>query len=145
MTPCLPSLVQANARNKRLLFDGIDALVDRDIARADHALEFAFEQLENFDREKPEQEGSDCHKLIMMFSDGGTEYPASVVNRFRNATVGGAASKARIFTYAVGPHPVPTVALKKMACQVDKYEDTFAVLAFIKLKLCFPLFCLERR
>ena len=123
MTPCLPTLVQANARNKRLLFDGIDALVDRDIARADHALEFAFEQLENFDREKPEQEGSDCHKLIMMFSDGGTEYPASVVDRFRNATVGGAASKARIFTYAVGPHPVPTVALKKMACQVDKYKN----------------------
>ena len=35
-------LVQANARNKRLLFDGIDMLVDRNIASYSQALEFAY-------------------------------------------------------------------------------------------------------
>ena len=42
VTPCLQGLVQANARNKRLLFDGIDMLVDRNIASYSKALKFAY-------------------------------------------------------------------------------------------------------
>ena len=50
VTPCLgEGLVQANARNKRLLFDGIDQLNDRAIAYFGKALEFAYEKLENFE------------------------------------------------------------------------------------------------
>ncbi len=74
VTPCLPTLVQvsmvvkscsklsynrkyfkANSRNKRLLFDGIDSLVDHNIARYDLALEFAYDELDNFDAERSEQ------------------------------------------------------------------------------------------
>ena len=50
VTTCLgDGLVQANARNKRLLFDGIDQLQDRAIAYFGKALEFAYEKLENFE------------------------------------------------------------------------------------------------
>ena len=101
VVPCLDTLVQANARNKRLLFDGIDALVDLQvrsrgflsasemsaldfpqIANYSAALEFAYEKLEDFQREKTPEEGSECHKLIMVFSDGGTEYPGEIIEKF---------------------------------------------------------------
>ena len=49
VTPCLTTLVQANARNKRLLFDGIDSLVDHHVASYSRALEFAYSALEEFD------------------------------------------------------------------------------------------------
>ena len=38
--------MQANARNKRLLFDGIDQLVDRAIAYFGKALEFVYQKLD---------------------------------------------------------------------------------------------------
>ena len=42
-------------RNKRLLFDGIDALTDHQIANYGQALEFAYEEFERFEREKDAQ------------------------------------------------------------------------------------------
>ncbi len=82
------------------------------------------------------QDGSDCHKLIMMFSDGGTEYPASVIERYRNESLGGgSASRARIFTYAVGPHPLPTGALEKMACATEGDFSTITAMGAIRTKI----------
>ena len=49
VTPCLSTLVQANARNKRLLFDGIDSLIDHHVASYSRALEFAYTALEDFE------------------------------------------------------------------------------------------------
>ena len=44
---------------KRLLFDGIDQLVDRAIALFEKALEFAYQKLESFERTKgPNEEGA---------------------------------------------------------------------------------------
>lgn len=56
VTPCLSTLVQANARNKRLLFDGIDALTDHQIANYGQALEFAYEEFKTFEREESSTE-----------------------------------------------------------------------------------------
>ena len=60
VTTCLgDGLVQANARNKRLLFDGIDQLQDRAIALFEKALHFAYQNLESFERTKESnQEGA---------------------------------------------------------------------------------------
>ena len=49
VTPCLTTLVQANARNKRLLFDGIDTLVDHHVASYSRALEIAYTAFEDFE------------------------------------------------------------------------------------------------
>ncbi len=71
----------------------------------------------------------------MMFSDGGTKYPDEVIRRFRNESVGGSASRARIFTYAVGPHPLPTVALEKMACATDGDFSIITAMGAIRTKI----------
>lgn len=134
VTPCLRGLVQANARNKRLLFDGIDQLVDRNIASYSQALKFAYTELESFDRDKDDQDGSECHKLIMVFSDGGTENPAKILDVYTNSSRG-MTSNARIFTYAVGPHPLPTVALKDMACATGGSFSVITAMGAIRTKI----------
>ena len=45
----------SSKRNKRLLFDGIDALSDHQIANYGQALEFAYEEFERFESEKEAQ------------------------------------------------------------------------------------------
>ena len=138
VTPCLGDdiLVQANARNKRLLFDGIDQLVDRNIASFGQALDFAYSHLEEFEatRQDQDQLGSDCHKLIMIFSDGGTENPSKILDIYTNSSREITAN-ARIFTYAVGPHPLPTVALKDMACATGGAFTTITAMGAIRTKV----------
>lgn len=36
---------------------------------------------------QPEQAGANCHKLIMFFSDGGTEWPGDVIDKYKNDSV----------------------------------------------------------
>ena len=48
-------------------------------------------------------DGSECHKLIMVFSDGGTENPTKILNVYTNSSRE-ITSDARIFTYAVGTY-----------------------------------------
>ncbi len=69
----------------------------------------------------------------MMFSDGGTEYPAHVVSRYQNSSASSA--NARIFTYAVGPHPLPTTALKQMACDTGGGHSTITAMGAIRTKI----------
>ncbi len=136
VTPCLDTLVQANSRNKRLLFDGIDALTAHDIADYGRALEFAYKELEDFQRFEEgggdeDNFGANCHKLIMVFSDGGTLYPEKAIEEgAANAT-----GIVRIFTYAVGPHPLPIVALKKMACATNGSFSTITAMGSIRTKI----------
>ena len=135
VTPCLgPNLVQANARNKRLLFDGIDQLEDRYIASFRDALQYAYTKLEDFDAQRDEHEGSNCHKLVMIFSDGGTENPSKILQVYTNSSRG-IISQTRIFTYAVGPHPLPTVALKDMACATGGAFTTITAMGAIRTKV----------
>lgn len=135
VTPCLgEGLVQANTRNKRLLFDGIDLLADRHIASFTDALDFAYRNLEEFEGMRDPQDGADCHKLIMIFSDGGTENPSKILKVYTNSSRG-ITSEARIFTYAVGPHPLPTVALKDMACATGGAFTTITAMGAIRTKV----------
>ena len=61
----------ANTRNKQLLFDGIDELEARYVASYSKALDFAFNELQNFnnrtDQDGGSEDGANCHKLIMIF------------------------------------------------------------------------------
>lgn len=135
VTPCLDTLVQANSRNKRLLFDGIDRLVAHQIASYGEAVEFAYREHERFEEEKrSKEEGANCHKLIMVFSDGGTEYPQDIIEQFTNSS-SPLTSDVRIFTYAVGPHPLPTVALKSMACNTGGAFTTITAMGAIRTKI----------
>ncbi|CAB4059788.1 CACNA2D2 [Lepeophtheirus salmonis] len=83
VTPCLDTLVQANSRNKRLIFDGIDQLEARYIASYTDVMEVLFT-------------------------------PKS---------------------YAVGPHPLPTVALKTMACRTGGAFTTITAMGAIRTKV----------
>ncbi|KAG8232873.1 hypothetical protein J437_LFUL011579, partial [Ladona fulva] len=71
-----------------------------------------------FEERKQPWEGSDCHKVIMFFSDGGTEWPEEVLLHYRNDSI---TENVRIFTYACGPHPIPTVILKTIACETKGF------------------------
>ena len=103
-------------------------LVDGNIAYYEKALKFAYNHLEEFEQEKgmfynkkklsavclnfiyvffgtytDNNDGSECHKLIMVFSDGGTENPTKILNVYTNPSRE-ITSDARIFTYAVGTY-----------------------------------------
>lgn len=134
VTPCLTSLVQANSRNKRLLFDGIDNLVDHQIANYSQALEFAYEAHIEFEETRSRHDGAECHKLIMVFSDGGTEYPKAVIDYYLDPS-NPITKNVRIFSYAVGPHPLPTVALKSMACSTGGSFSTIIAMGAIRTKI----------
>ena len=86
---------------------------------------------------------SDCHKLIMILSDGGTENPSRILKVYTNSSREITAN-VRIFTYAVGPHPLPTVALKDMACATGGSFTSIISMGAIRtkvqvFKLCFWL------
>lgn len=54
--------------------------------------------------------GAMCNKVIMFLTDGGTEMPEEVFEKYNsNQTV-------RIFSYAVGPTANPVAAVRWIAC-----------------------------
>ena len=60
----------------------------RHVANYSEGLEFAYTALEDFEtnREAGDESGANCHKLIMVFSDGGTEYPEEIISVYTNET-----------------------------------------------------------
>ncbi|XP_065349965.1 voltage-dependent calcium channel subunit alpha-2/delta-2-like isoform X2 [Cloeon dipterum] len=128
VAPCLPTLVPATSHNKRLMFDAVDQLQEGNYTSYSSALEFAYEAFRMFEEYKQPWEGSNCHKVIMFFTDGGTEWPEEVIKKYQNDTV---TRNVRIFTYASGPHPIPTVILKSIACTTNGYYNTLTALAAI--------------
>ncbi|KAG0724738.1 Voltage-dependent calcium channel subunit alpha-2/delta-1 [Chionoecetes opilio] len=109
---CNQPLVQATNTNKQLLFRAIDDLEDGGMASYSNALTFAYEAFKQFEGTRKEGDGANCLKTIMLFSDGGTEWPEEV---FKIYHADNDTKSVRIFTYAVGPHPIPTAVLKQMA------------------------------
>ncbi|XP_069951527.1 voltage-dependent calcium channel subunit alpha-2/delta-1 isoform X1 [Cherax quadricarinatus] len=131
-TSCTQALVQASTSNKKLLFHAIDELTDGGMASYSNALNFAFNAFKQFEGTKKEGEGASCHKTIMLFSDGGTEWPQEVFNKFQadNYT-----KSVRIFTYAVGPHPIPTAVLKQMACSTGGKYSVITTRSSVRTKI----------
>ena len=79
----------------------------------------------------------------MILSDGGTENPSRILKVYTNSSREITAN-VRIFTYAVGPHPLPTVALKDMACATGGSFTSIISMGAIRtkvqvFKLCFWL------
>ncbi|XP_050732998.1 voltage-dependent calcium channel subunit alpha-2/delta-2-like isoform X2 [Eriocheir sinensis] len=109
---CTQPLIQATTSNKKLLFKAIDDLEDGGMASYSNALTFAYEAFNHFEATRKKGEGANCLKTIMLFSDGGTEWPEEVIKKYRTDNF---TRSVRIFTYAVGPHPIPTAVLKQMA------------------------------
>ena len=58
------------------------------MANYSEGLEFAYSALEDFEglRAPEDESGANCHKLIMVFSDGGTEYPQEIISVYTNET-----------------------------------------------------------
>ncbi|KAK7066040.1 hypothetical protein SK128_019721, partial [Halocaridina rubra] len=75
---CCQPLVQASTRNKKLLYRAIDDLKDGGMASYSNALKFAYNAFKEFEKTRKVGEGANCHKTIMLFSDGGTEWPEYV-------------------------------------------------------------------
>ena len=70
----------------------------------------------------------------MVFSDGGTQYPEEVIKQYQNES-NTITKDVRIFSYAVGPHPLPTVALKQMACATGGSFTTITAMGAIRTKI----------
>ncbi|XP_064472962.1 voltage-dependent calcium channel subunit alpha-2/delta-1-like isoform X2 [Ornithodoros turicata] len=112
---CFDTLVQANRRNKRILARSVDLVTDGGTASLSHALEFAFNKLDEFRNNRTSYAGAECIQMIMIFTDGGTEDPSALVKKLN------ADKQVRIFTYVVGPHPIPYATLKALACNNRGY------------------------
>ncbi|KAK6622585.1 hypothetical protein RUM43_008427 [Polyplax serrata] len=132
VVPCLNTLMQATAQMRRLLGDAVERLTESNLTSYTTALDFAFEEFRKFDELKKPWVGSNCHKIVMFLSDGGTEWPTDLINRHCNESRNG---KIKIFTFACGPHPIPTVVLKEMACSTGGYFSPVTALGSVRVKI----------
>ncbi|KAL0274489.1 UNVERIFIED_CONTAM: hypothetical protein PYX00_006895 [Menopon gallinae] len=130
--PCLDTLIQATAQIRRLLSDAVERLTESNLTSYTAALDFAFDAFRKFDENKKPWSGSNCHKIIMFLSDGGTEWPSELVTKHCNESRNG---QIRIFTFACGPHPIPTVVLKEMACSTGGYFSPITALGSVRVKV----------
>ncbi|KAG1684918.1 Voltage-dependent calcium channel subunit alpha-2/delta-1 [Nymphon striatum] len=112
---CFDTFVQANKWHKKMLRDAVDKISDGGIANFDVGLEFAFKQFKKFQRLKLPQEGAECHKLIMLFTDGGVHKPNNTLLKYNKDI------KIRIFTYSVSVQAIPFAGVKWIACQSKGY------------------------
>ncbi|XP_069979919.1 voltage-dependent calcium channel subunit alpha-2/delta-1 isoform X2 [Penaeus vannamei] len=129
---CHQNLVQASTSNKKLLFRAIDELEDGGIASYSNALEFALKAFKEYSQTKARGEGAQCHKTIMLFSDGGTEWPEEIFKKYKADED---TKDVRVFTYAVGPHPIPTAVLKQMACSTGGQYSVITTRSSVRTKI----------
>lgn len=68
----------------------------------------------------------------MFLSDGGTDWPEELVTQHCNQSRTG---HIKMFTFACGPHPIPTVVLKEMACATGGYFSPITALGSVRVKI----------
>ncbi|KAK3927676.1 Voltage-dependent calcium channel subunit alpha-2/delta-2 [Frankliniella fusca] len=132
VVPCMDSLVPATSQNKRVLLDAVDRLHESNLTSYETALEFAYDAFQRFAENREPWEGANCHKAIMFFSDGGTEWPHELSAHLCNETT---EDCVRVFTFGCGPHPIPTVVLKSMACKTRGYFSSITALGAIQNRI----------
>uniref|UniRef100_T1J4G4 VWFA domain-containing protein n=1 Tax=Strigamia maritima TaxID=126957 RepID=T1J4G4_STRMM len=115
---CFHTLVQASTYNKQVLFEAFDRIeVKGETASYTNALEFAFKEF------KKKSVGSDCHKVLSIFTYGDSdEDPHKVYMAENNQTL------VRIFTYAIGRSEGPFDNIKAMACNNKGYFSSIQTL-----------------
>ncbi|XP_052120418.1 voltage-dependent calcium channel subunit alpha-2/delta-2 isoform X3 [Frankliniella occidentalis] len=132
VVPCMDSLVPATSQNKRVLLDAVDRLHESNLTSYETALEFAYDAFQRFSEDREPWEGANCHKAIMFFSDGGTEWPHELSAHLCNEST---EDCVRVFTFGCGPHPIPTVVLKSMACKTRGYFSSITALGAIQNRI----------
>ncbi|XP_030828835.1 voltage-dependent calcium channel subunit alpha-2/delta-1 isoform X4 [Strongylocentrotus purpuratus] len=132
---CFNTFVQANLRNKKELNDAVQKGVTASgIADFATALNYAFDQFENFNRTErlggeANYQGADCIRVIMIFTDGGTSSEEAIFaarNRYP--------FKARVFVYKVGADSmVSSDGIRDMACTNKGYFSTIQSFGAVRL------------
>eukprot|EP00058_Branchiostoma_floridae_P011773 XP_002597261.1 hypothetical protein BRAFLDRAFT_66396 [Branchiostoma floridae] len=78
---CFDTFVQANVRNKKVLEVAVLEIGDGNMSDFGKGLEFAFRAFDDFNATHTSQ-GARCNKIIMLFTDGGTERPVEVFEKY---------------------------------------------------------------
>ncbi|XP_019633684.1 PREDICTED: voltage-dependent calcium channel subunit alpha-2/delta-2-like [Branchiostoma belcheri] len=78
---CFDTFVQANVRNKKVLEVAVLEIGDGNMSDFGKGLEFAFRAFDDFNTNSTSQ-GARCNKIIMLFTDGGTERPVEVFEKY---------------------------------------------------------------
>ncbi|XP_056292352.1 voltage-dependent calcium channel subunit alpha-2/delta-2a isoform X3 [Pseudoliparis swirei] len=110
--PCFRTLVQANARNKKIFKEAVRHLQAKGTTDYKSGFTFAFEQLLN----ESSAPRANCNKMIMMFTDGGEDRAQDIFEKYNwpNKTV-------RVFTFSVGQHNYDVTPLQWIACANKGY------------------------
>ncbi|XP_041460745.1 voltage-dependent calcium channel subunit alpha-2/delta-2-like isoform X5 [Lytechinus variegatus] len=132
---CFNTFVQANLRNKKELNNKVQTEVRAGgIADFSNALNYAFNEFEKFNRTERlggegNNQGADCIRVIMIFTDGGTSSEEAIFEaRNRNPF------KARVFVYKVGADSmVSSDGIRDMACTNKGYFSTIQSFGAVRL------------
>ncbi|XP_071818242.1 voltage-dependent calcium channel subunit alpha-2/delta-1-like isoform X3 [Apostichopus japonicus] len=135
---CFETFVQANLRNKQLLKDHVQNLNASGQVSFDNALSFAFKHFEDFkvtedkDAKDNNNQGANCIRAIMIFTDGGREMARETLEE-RNKDENGN-RWVRIFVYNVGTDSmVPSDGVKSMACENDGFFSNIRSFGAVRL------------
>ncbi|CAH1784579.1 unnamed protein product [Owenia fusiformis] len=126
---CFQTFVQANYRNKAKFFDAVDSIQSFGMASFANGFTFAFEEFIKFNATFFDDlgEGAHCNRIIMLFTDGGTEEPEDVFKKYNWPE-----KKVRVFTYAVGPAANPVASVRWAACANRGYFSTIPAMGAIR-------------
>ncbi|PIK45190.1 putative voltage-dependent calcium channel subunit alpha-2/delta-1-like [Apostichopus japonicus] len=141
---CFETFVQANLRNKQLLKDHVQNLNASGQVSFDNALSFAFKHFEDFkvtedkDAKDNNNQGANCIRAIMIFTDGGREMARETLEERNKDENGNRWSKTeikvRIFVYNVGTDSmVPSDGVKSMACENDGFFSNIRSFGAVRL------------
>ncbi|KAL2102162.1 hypothetical protein ACEWY4_001330 [Coilia grayii] len=109
---CFDHLVQANARNKKILKDAVQNINAKGITNFKDGFDMAFQQLlfVNINVSR-----ANCNKIIMLFTDGGEERASEIFEKYNPD------KRVRIFTFSVGQHNYDKTPIQWMACTNKGY------------------------